>query len=67
MLAHRVTKYTINAYVLSGCPCGTSPLLYFLGEPAGSDLVSLFVGDIDRLDKSGPLGLFIPGGVSVTI
>ena len=52
-----------STYVLSGCPCGTSPLLYFLGDPTGSDLVSRF-GDIERLDKSGPLGLFIPGGVS---
>ena len=40
-------------------------MLYFLGEPAGSDLVSLF-GDRDRLDASSCLGLFIPGGVSVT-
>lgn len=60
---HQDTCFT---YVLSGCPCGTSPLLYFLGEDAGSDFVNL-PGDMDLVEFSpGPRGDFIPGGVSKT-
>ena len=56
---------TIDTHVLSGWPCGVSPLLYLRGD-ACSDLVSR-PGDMDREELSpGTRGDFIPGGVSKT-